>query len=1157
MLTGKFTAIRTILFSVVAVLATIPGARASLPLSVPGDGSVAAAVADQTEAEIAAGEGVLLAVWSDERANVTAFNEGETSADIYGMRLSSSGDFLDAVPLAITAAPAAQNKPRAAWNGSHWLVVYESYDTSGTGFFYSQSIEAVRVSPTGEVLDAQAIRFPGIPSGSWTVTANGSGWTITARRSSASSDIVALRVSADGVLLDAPTHTVVDSSIYQASNFRLAYADGVHLLTFDNYVSLGTYHTIGVRFDDNLNLLDTAPLELVDSSTAGLVSNGSAFYLVWNEFQPDLSTLLLGSRLDTLATLLDPGGVTVAGDKGVSSTTVSALWDGINWRVVFQIGTDLWTTRVSESGSVLDPGGVPVPGPQSGRTAGDGAGGFQIVWSDFADNNYDTYTAAVDASNVASADQFLSIGTGQQLRSDAALGDDGMMLVYRSLRAASTRVLAQPLHANGLPLTAVPIELESGPGFIGPGSPAVAWNGSVYLVAWATAEGVAAQRIAQDGTLLDGNPITVMPNAFGRADVAALGNDFLVTGRQFGSSSEFVLPVAARVSGSGTVLDAAPQVLGAYYAGTPAVTSIGGRWLVVWHRNFSHDDPTAETLGTFISADGTLEPDFAIHGLFSTVGGNSVFEVGLASNGATAVMVQSQELTSGVETDLLVRTIDAAGAVSDMINLTPWAGNQYSPRATWDGTHFIIVYQDQKARTAALSLDQLDARSDLFGMRLDTTGNPVDPQGFVISADPVGETYPNVVAGNGTALFSGSVVANDGINSNYRVFYNLLDTANQWPVAVESVTPGGGDTPLTVDFSSAGSFDPDGVIISYSWDLGDGTSSTAANPSHVYTDAGAFDTSLTVTDDQGATSTQVALVLATAPNQLPIAVGEATPPSGPAPLSVVFDADGSYDPDGFLGNIHWIFSDGGEYWGSPAYHTFTTEGAHWATLEVFDSRGAIGTTTVPVDVGPTNNESPTAAFTFTCTGLACTFADASTDPDGTITAWTWDFGDGFVEFVPNPLPHSYATAGTYDVSLTVRDDIGATDTVTVPVTVTDVAPANSLHIGDLDGSASPVVAQQWTATVNITAHDEFEQPVAGARIIGRWSSGARRTASCVTDATGSCSVSNTRVPGGVPAIAFTVARVRHSVLTHDPDSNHDPDSDSDGTRIIVRQPAPR
>ena len=156
--------------------------------------------------------------------------------------------------------------------------------------------------------------------------------------------------------------------------------------------------------------------------------------------------------------------------------------------------------------------------------------------------------------------------------------------------------------------------------------------------------------------------------------------------------------------------------------------------------------------------------------------------------------------------------------------------------------------------------------------------------------------------------------------SSYRVGYELLGLGgNAWPVAVASANPVGGDVPLPVTFSSAGSTDLDGSLVSYAWDFGDGSGSSDANPTHTYTTGGPFVATLTVTDDQGAQTTTTVFVKALNPNQLPVANASADPIAGTPPFDVVFYATGSYDPDGWLGNFHWTFSDGGEYWGTIAY----------------------------------------------------------------------------------------------------------------------------------------------------------------------------------------------------------------------------------------------
>ncbi len=79
---------------------------------------------------------------------------------------------------------------------------------------------------------------------------------------------------------------------------------------------------------------------------------------------------------------------------------------------------------------------------------------------------------------------------------------------------------------------------------------------------------------------------------------------------------------------------------------------------------------------------------------------------------------------------------------------------------------------------------------------------------------------------------------------------------------------------------------------------------------------------------------------------------------------------------------------------------------------------------------------PEADFTSSCNDLDCNFTDQSTDSDGSIASRSWDFGDGATSSMQNPT-HSYASAGTFPVMLTVTDNDGETDSTSKNVTVTE------------------------------------------------------------------------------------------------------------------------
>ena len=99
-----------------------------------------------------------------------------------------------------------------------------------------------------------------------------------------------------------------------------------------------------------------------------------------------------------------------------------------------------------------------------------------------------------------------------------------------------------------------------------------------------------------------------------------------------------------------------------------------------------------------------------------------------------------------------------------------------------------------------------------------------------------------------------------------------------------------------------------------------------------------------------------------------------------------------------------------------------------------DPDGDSNGTAIVVSEGP-GNTPPTASFIHSCTGLTCSFdASGSSDPDGSITSYQWDFGDGNGGSGVAPQ-HSYAADGTYTVTLTVTDNDNATDNDSQSVSV--------------------------------------------------------------------------------------------------------------------------
>src|SRR5439155_13385081 len=107
----------------------------------------------------------------------------------------------------------------------------------------------------------------------------------------------------------------------------------------------------------------------------------------------------------------------------------------------------------------------------------------------------------------------------------------------------------------------------------------------------------------------------------------------------------------------------------------------------------------------------------------------------------------------------------------------------------------------------------------------------------------------------------------------------------------------------------------------------------------------------------------------------------------------------------------WDFGDGATSSSRSPSHTYAAGGSYTVRLTVQDNSGA--TNSVSHSVSPSQpNQPPVAAFTSSCSGLSCSFSDGSSDPDGTITAWSWAFGDGATSTSRNPS-HPYASGGSY------------------------------------------------------------------------------------------------------------------------------------------------
>jgi PKD repeat protein len=155
-----------------------------------------------------------------------------------------------------------------------------------------------------------------------------------------------------------------------------------------------------------------------------------------------------------------------------------------------------------------------------------------------------------------------------------------------------------------------------------------------------------------------------------------------------------------------------------------------------------------------------------------------------------------------------------------------------------------------------------------------------------------------------------------------------------------------------------------------------------------------------------------------------------------ANLDCDFDGSGSSDLDGgTIESYDWNFGDGNTGSGVALNHVYAVEGDYTVVLTVTDDGGATDTDSQSLAVSNGVNDPPVAAFDSSCSAMTCDFTDMSTDIDGTVVGWDWDFGDGSPGEGGAFTSHRYAIEGTYTVTLTVTDDGGAMASTQNDVTV--------------------------------------------------------------------------------------------------------------------------
>jgi len=345
------------------------------------------------------------------------------------------------------------------------------------------------------------------------------------------------------------------------------------------------------------------------------------------------------------------------------------------------------------------------------------------------------------------------------------------------------------------------------------------------------------------------------------------------------------------------------------------------------------------------------------------------------------------------------------------------------------------------------------------------------------TSSPYSMTLDSTTLSNANhSLVAKAYDAAGNIGTSSAVTFSVSNTSGGTPAAAFSFTTNG----LVASFIDS-STDSGGTIGTHSWNFGDGSTSTAASPSHTYATNGTYTVTETVADsvNTSATSTATHAVTVTAPsnvlqNGVGITIADATVnhqqnwtmsvPSGATNLTFTMSG-GTGDADMYVkfGSAPTTSSYDCRPYVSGNSESCPIATAQAGTYYVMVNAYAAysGVTLKGSYTAPGAGGTPTANFTFTTSGLTATFTDSSTDAGGTIGSYAWNFGDSATSTTKSPS-HTYTAAGTYSVTETVKDSVNnTTSSKTTSVTVS--APTSTQLLGNtgFESTAS------WTATSGV------------------------------------------------------------------------------------------
>jgi len=698
---------------------------------------------NQEAVDIAAGTNQSLAVWQDSR--------GGASADIFATRMDTSGQVIDSIGISVCSAAGDQSEPAVAWNGREYLVVWS--DRRGP----AQHIYAARVMPSGEVIEKQGLCLSGT-TGSQAhprVAGDLNGWLVVWQDSRSSTDVYCCKVYRDGSfskpmgVATRQDNEETPDVAWNGSTFFVVWTD------YRNVSSNGS-DVYGCRVAQNgVRLAGDVVVSSGSSSTVGATGNqrqpaicarAGVFFAAWEDCRVDSSGDIYLTRINSNGGVLNHGGIAIS--TAADAQELPALGSGtgsvlVAWRDRFD--RIVKAARVNQDGVVVAPAplllSLGMAGSQGVGVAG-GSGKWLVGWNNLNITDSDALgTVVTDSGEVwTPAGTTLSTGLVNEADYSVAFNGNDYAIVWAQAIQGQHDIFAARVSQTGELLTADPVNLthsDSGEQT----QPAIAWNGSKYLLVWRGDESFSGSGWDIRGCFVDSELTRLGTTAVAvctvredqvRPYAVSNGSNFFVVWHDYRnavSPSYYSDICGAIVSGTGSVTPTAPDISLAYAdQRNPKAASNGSNYFVVWE-DYRLGYPLV--YGSRVSSSGQAQDTNGVAFPVTTYSQTNPF---ICWGGGNYMVVWGDyNRISGARVSPSGLVLDSAGIAIDTGSKA-----KGTPSACWDGTRYQVVWEDYRSEFAG--------NADVYYNYVTSAGNLATEPTSAIVSDLNAQLRPRIIS---------------------------------------------------------------------------------------------------------------------------------------------------------------------------------------------------------------------------------------------------------------------------------------------------------------------------------------------------------------------------------------------------------------------------